>query len=74
MRFTKMLPALLFASMLGLSACAEEGVEEGDELTPADTAAMEMEMPPAADDPMMDGMDDEAVDDTLLTDGDTVVM
>lgn len=72
MRLTKMLAVFLFASMLGLGACAE-GTEEGDELTPADTAAMEMEMPPAAHDPMMDGMD-EAVDDTLLTDGDTIVM
>ena len=52
--------------------------EEGEELTPADTAAMGMETPPpAAEEPMMDDMDgmtDEATDDTLLTEGDTIVM
>lgn len=50
MRFTKLLPVLAFAMTLGLGACAEEGAEEGEELTPADTAAMEMETPP----PMME--------------------
>ena len=68
MRFLKLLPVFAVAMVFGLTACAEEGAEEGEELTPADTAAMEMEAP--MEEPMMD----EAVDDTLLSDGDTTVM
>lgn len=56
MRFTKLLPVFAFAMTLGLGACAEEGAEEGEELTPADTAAMEMETPPPVieEEPMME--------------------
>ena len=68
MRFQKLLPVFAVAMVFGLTACAGEGAEEGEKLTPADTAAMEMEAP--MEEPMMD----EAVDDTLISDGDTTVM
>ncbi|HUP19607.1 MAG TPA: hypothetical protein VM778_06610 [Gemmatimonadota bacterium] len=68
MRFLKLLPVFAVAMVLGLAACAQDGAEEGEELTPADTAAMDMEME------MEEPMVDEAVDDTLITEGDTIVM
>lgn len=67
MRFTKLVPVFAFALALGLGACAEEGVEEGEgELTPADTA---MTTPPPAPDvePMME---DTLVDTMMMEDAD----
>lgn len=66
MRFLKLLPVFAFALALGLAACAQEGAEEGEELTPADTAAMEMETPPPAmEEPMMEE-DTMMMDDTQM--------
>lgn len=66
MRFTKLVPVFAFALTLGLGACAEEGVEEGEgELTPADTAITTP--PPAPTEPMME---DTLMDTMMMEDAD----
>ena len=62
MRFRKLFPVLTIALSIGLGACAEEGAEEGEEMT-ADT----MEMAPAPA-PM-----EEVPADTMMM-GDTTTM
>lgn len=62
MRLWKAFPALAIALTLGLGACAEQGADEGEELTPADTA---LTTPPPAEEPAM-GMDDTMMGDTMM--------
>jgi hypothetical protein len=62
MRFLKIVPVIAIAA--AVAACEQEGaVEEGTELTPADTA---MTTPPPA--PDMDTID------TMIMEGDTMMM
>ena len=64
MRFLKIVPVIAIAAAVAMAACEQEGaVEEGTELTPADTA---MTTPPPA--PEMDTID------TMMMDGDTMMM
>ena len=64
MRFLKIVPVIAIAAAVAVAACEQEGaVEEGTELTPADTA---MTTPPPA--PDMDTID------TMTMDGDTMMM
>ena len=64
MRFSKMVPVIAVAAAVAMAACEQEGaVEEGTELTPADTA---MTTPPPAPDMGMD--------DTMGMEGDTMMM
>jgi hypothetical protein len=69
MRFFKMVPVIAIAAAFAVAACEQEGaVEEGTELTPADTA---MTTPPPA--PEMDTMI--MGDDTMMMmEGDTTAM
>lgn len=65
MRFFKMVPVIAIAAAVAMAACAEEGaVEEGTELTPADTA---MTTPPPA-------MDEGMADTIAMEEGDTIIM
>lgn len=43
MRFLKTLPVVALALAFSLGACAQQGEEGGEDLTPADTAQMEAE-------------------------------
>ena len=64
MRFLKIVPVIAIATAVAMAACEQEGaVEEGTELTPADTA---MTTPPPA--PDMDTID------TMIMEGDTMMM
>jgi hypothetical protein len=64
MRFLKIVPVIAIAAAVAVAACEQEGaVEEGTELTPADTA---MTTPPPA--PDMDTID------TMIMEGDTMMM
>jgi hypothetical protein len=64
MRFLKIVPVIAIAAAVAMAACEQEGaVEEGTELTPADTA---MTTPPPA--PDMDTID------TMIMEGDTMMM
>jgi hypothetical protein len=64
MRFLKIVPVIAIATAVAMAACEQEGaVEEGTELTPADTA---MTTPPPA--PEMDTID------TMIMEGDTMMM
>jgi hypothetical protein len=64
MRFQKIVPVIAIAAAVAMAACEQEGaVEEGTELTPADTA---MTTPPPA--PDMDTID------TMIMEGDTMMM
>ena len=64
MRFLKIVPVIAVAAIVAMAACEQEGaVEEGTELTPADTA---MTTPPPA--PEMDTID------TMIMEGDTMMM
>jgi len=64
MRFLKIVPVIAIAAAVAIAACEQEGaVEEGTELTPADTA---MTTPPPA--PDMDTID------TMIMEGDTMMM
>jgi hypothetical protein len=64
MRFQKIVPVIAIAAVVAMAACEQEGaVEEGTELTPADTA---MTTPPPA--PEMDTID------TMIMEGDTMMM
>ena len=64
MRFLKIVPVIASAAAVAMAACEQEGaVEEGTELTPADTA---MTTPPPA--PDMDTID------TMIMEGDTMMM
>jgi hypothetical protein len=64
MRFQKIVPVIAIAATVAMAACEQEGaVEEGTELTPADTA---MTTPPPA--PEMDTID------TMIMEGDTMMM
>lgn len=66
MRLFKMLPVFALVTAFGMTACEQEGaVEEGTELTPADTA---MTTPPPATD-----MDMEA-DTMAMDEGDTLII
>lgn len=67
MRFLKIVPVIAIAAAVAMAACEQEGaVEEGTELTPADTA---MTTPPPAPDTMiMEG------DTMMMMEGDTTVM
>lgn len=65
MRFFQMVPVIAIAAAVAMAACAEEGaVEEGTELTPADTA---MTTPPPAPDMDM-------ADTIVMDEGDTIIM
>jgi hypothetical protein len=65
MRLFKMVPVIAIATAVALTACEQEGaVEEGTELTPADTA---MTMPPATD----MGME---ADTMAMDEGDTLII
>lgn len=66
MRLFKTLPVIALATAVAMTACAQEGaVEEGTELTPADTA---MTTPPPA-------MDMEMGADTMaMGEGDTLII
>jgi hypothetical protein len=64
MHFRKLFPVLTIALAVGLGACAEEGAEEGEEMT-ADT----MEMAPAPEPAPME----EVPADTMMM-GDTTTM
>jgi hypothetical protein len=65
MRFFKIVPVIAIAAAVAVAACEQEGaVEEGTELTPADTA---MTTPPPA--PDMGTADTMAMDE-----GDTIIM
>jgi hypothetical protein len=69
MRFQKIVPVIAIAAAVAMAACEQEGaVEEGTELTPADTA---MTTPPPA--PDMDTMMMEG-DTMMMMEGDTTVM
>lgn len=64
MRLFKMLPVIAVVTAVAMTACEQEGaVEEGTELTPADTA---MTTPPPA-------MDMEA-DTMAMDEGDTLII
>jgi hypothetical protein len=64
MRFLRIVPVIAIAAAVAMAACEQEGaVEEGTELTPADTA---MTTPPPA--PDMDTID------TMIMEGDTMMM
>lgn len=64
MGFLKIVPVIAIAAAVAMAACEQEGaVEEGTELTPADTA---MTTPPPA--PDMDTVD------TMIMEGDTMMM
>ena len=66
MRLFKMLPVIALATAVAVTACEQEGaVEEGTELTPADTA---MTTPPPATD-----MDMEAYT-MAMDEGDTLII
>jgi hypothetical protein len=66
MRFLKVVPVIALATALAVTACKQEGaVEEGTELTPADTA---MTTPPPA--PQMETMPMEG-DTSMMMEGDT---
>jgi hypothetical protein len=68
MRLFKMFPVIALATAFAVTACEQEGaVEEGTELTPADTA---MTTPPPATDMDMD-MDTMAMDTSMMMEGDT---
>ena len=72
MRFFQMVPVVAFAAAFAVAACEQEGaVEEGTELTPADTA---MTTPPPA--PEMDTVDTMIMGDdtTMMMEGDTTAM
>lgn len=72
MRFFKMVPVVAFAAVFAVAACEQEGaVEEGTELTPADTA---MTTPPPA--PEMDTVDTMIMgeDTMMMMEGDTTAM
>ena len=73
MRFFKMVPVIAIAAAFAVAACEQEGaVEEGTELTPADTA---MTTPPPA--PEMDTADTipmEEGDTVIMMEGDTTAM
>ena len=65
MRLFKMVPVIAIATAVALTACEQEGaVEEGTELTPADTA---MTTPPPATDMGME-------DTMAMDEGDTLII
>ena len=71
MRFFKMVPVVAIAAAVAVAACEQEGaVEEGTELTPADTA---MTTPPPAPD-MADTIPMEEGDTVIMMEGDTTAM
>ena len=73
MRFFKMVPVIAIAAAVAMAACAEEGaVEEGTELTPADTAMTTP--PPASDMGTVDTMAMEEGDTIIMMEGDTTAM
>jgi hypothetical protein len=73
MRFSKMVPVIAVAAAIAMAACEQEGaVEEGTELTPADTAMMTP--PPATDMEMADTMAMEEGDTLIIMDADTGAM
>lgn len=66
MRLFKMVPVIAIATAVALTACEQEGaVEEGTELTPADTA---MTTPPPATDMGMEA------DTMAMDEGDTLII
>ena len=66
MRLFKMLPVVALATAVAMTACEQEGaVEEGTELTPADTA---MTTPPPATDMGMEA------DTMAMDEGDTLII
>lgn len=73
MRFFKMVPVIAIAAAFAVAACKQEGaVEEGTELTPADTAMMTP--PPAPDMGTVDTMAMEEGDTIIMMEGDTTAM
>lgn len=72
MRFLKIVPVIAIAAAVAVAACEQEGaVEEGTELTPADTAMTTP--PPAPDMHTIDTMIMEG-DTMMMMEGDTTVM
>ena len=70
MRLFKMVPVIAIATAVALTACEQEGaVEEGTELTPADTAMTTP--PPATDMDMEDTMAMDEGDTLIIMEGDT---
>jgi hypothetical protein len=68
MRFLRIVPVIALATVFAVTACKQEGaVDEGTELTPADTA---MTTPPPAPDMGMDTMAMEG-DTSMMMEGDT---
>jgi hypothetical protein len=66
MRLFKLLPVIALATAVAVTACEQEGaVEEGTELTPADTA---MTTPPPATDMGMEA------DTMAMDEGDTLII
>ena len=66
MRLFKMVPVIALATAVAVTACEQEGaVEEGTELTPADTA---MTTPPPATDMGMEA------DTMAMDEGDTLII
>lgn len=66
MRLFKMLPVIALATAVAVTSCSQEGaVEEGTELTPADTA---MTTPPPATDMGMEA------DTMAMDEGDTLII
>ena len=66
MRLFKMVPVIALATAVAVTACQQEGaVEEGTELTPADTA---MTTPPPATDMGMEA------DTMAMDEGDTLII
>jgi hypothetical protein len=70
MRLFKMVPVIALATAVAVTACKQEGaVEEGTELTPADTAMTTP--PPATDMDMADTMAMDEGDTLIIMEGDT---
>lgn len=64
MRFLKLVPVVAIALALSATACSKQGAEEGNEMTPADTA---MTTPPPA-------APSETMEDTTSMGGDSMMM
>ena len=73
MRFLRIVPVIALATALAVTACQQEDtVEEGTELTPADTAMTTP--PPAPDMGTVDTMAMEEGDTIIMMEGDTTNM
>lgn len=73
MRFLRIVPVIALATAFAVTACKQEDtVEEGTELTPADTAMTTP--PPAPDMGTVDTMAMEEGDTIIMMEGDTTNM